>query len=148
MDTLREMGYDYSRREGNPTSTLQAHYQDLMVIQDPDELARTALKIVEPLVGTGMSEKNWIKFQRDLEGAAERGLTGLKKYLTNYILAGSNLGVGRGGRGGMAREATQVDQIASFITEDVNECVILTKEQQYLKQLVESCTSFKVCLKS
>lgn len=148
MPHITEMGVprDHSKKPGNPTSALQAQYQQLMTIQDPDELAQTALEIVQPLVGSGMSEQNFRKFKINLQDAAQRGLVGLQGFLSNYILAGSGLSVGRGGRGG-PREAAEVAQIASMISEDVNDIRKLTPQQEYLKNLVESCTRFKVIVR-
>lgn len=147
---LTEMGHggtrgpqpDYSQQPGNPTSELQAKYQQLMTIQDPHELVDAAVGIVQPLVGRGMSEKNWRIFQRNIQGAARRGLVGLQMFLSNYILKGGGQGVI--GSGGGRFES--VDVIANMITEDVDIFNELTPQQQYLKNLVESCTNFKVVL--
>jgi hypothetical protein len=127
---------DLSQQGGNPTSALQAAYQQLMSIQDPEELAQAALQVVQPLVGSGMSEQNFQKFQQNLQGSARKGLTGVQMFLSNYILKGSGMGVGM--------EAAE--SVASFITEDVNDFRDLTPQQQALKTLVESNTSLRVVL--
>lgn len=92
------MEMDLSRQPGNPTSELQAHAQELWAIQDPQELANAAINIVKPLVGRGMSQKNYQMFLRNMQGAMRRGLTGVQSYITNYILKGS--GMGRDQEGG------------------------------------------------
>ena len=140
-----EEARDLSGQGGNSTSALQTHYEELMSIQNPEELMRRALEIVEPLVGRGISERNWVKFQNMINGAAQRGLTGLQFMLSNYILSGSGMSVDQGGRFG---ESTEVDQIANIITEDAGIFNELAPHQQYLKHLVESCTSFKVYVAS
>jgi len=136
-----EEARDLSGQGGNSTSALQAHYEELMSIQDPEELMQRALEIVEPLVGRGVSERNWAKFQNMINSAAQRGLTGLQFMLSNYILSGSGLSVDQGGRFG---ESTEVSQIADIITEDAGIFNELAPHQQYLKHLIESCTSFRV----
>lgn len=127
---------DLSQQEGNPTSALQAAYQQLMAIQDPQELMDAAIQVVQPLVGHGMSEQNYRKFMQNLEGSARKGLTGIQMFLSNYILKGS----------GMGARLEAAESIASFITEDINEVRALTPQQQYLKTLVESNTNLKVVL--
>jgi len=127
---------DFSGKDGNPTNALQNAYQQLMVLQDPDELMDAAIQIVQPLVGKGMSELNYQKFMQNIQGAARKGVAGLQGFLTNYILAGS----------GMSTGESKVSAIASMLTEDVNNIHILTPYQQSLKTLVESNTNFNVCL--
>ena len=127
---------DLSQQGGNPTSALQAAYEQLMSIQDPEEMMDAAIQVVQPLVGSGMSEQNYQKFVQQLQGSSRKGLVGVMGFLSNYILKGSGLGVGM--------EAAE--SVASFITEDVNETYSLTPQQQYLKTLVESNTSFSVVL--
>lgn len=139
------MPRDLSQQGGNPTSALQAQYQQLMEIPDQNMLIDAAMKIVQPLVGRGMSEPNFMKFKRDLMSSAQRGLTNIQMFLSNYILSGSGLSVGRGERGGGMR-GESIDQIASIITEDANVFNELTPQQQNLKDLVESCTDFRVIL--
>jgi len=136
-----EEARDLSGQAGNSTSALQANYEELMSIQDPEELMYRALEIVEPLVGRGISERNWAKFQNMVNSASRKGLLGLQFMLSNYILSGSGLSVDQGGRFG---ESTEVSQIADIITEDAGIFNELAPHQQYLKHLVESCTSFRV----
>jgi hypothetical protein len=107
-----------------------------MAIQDPQELMDAAVGVVQPLVGRGMSEQNYQKFMQNLQGSARRGLTGIQMFLSNYILKGS----------GMGATLEAAESVASFITEDVNDTHALTPQQQALKTLVESNTSFKVVL--
>lgn len=131
MKPLNEMGRwrqrkDYSQERGNPTSELQANYDLLMSIDDPDELAKTAVDIVRPLIGRGFSENNYKRFMFNLKNASEKGLEGIKGFLTNFILAGSGMGV-------ESREKA----IASMITESTNDLVELTPHQRALKEMVE-----------
>ncbi len=130
------MRRDLSRQSGNSTSALQAAYQQLMAIQDPEELVQAAINVVQPLVGNGISPQNYKKFIMNLQNSARRGLTNIQMYLSNYILSGS----------GMTTDMNSVQAVASFITEDVNDIRQLTPQQQYLKTLVESNTRFKVVL--
>lgn len=123
----RQPQRDLSQQGGNPTSELQKNYEVLMGINDPDELAQAAVQVVRPLVGRGFSEKNYTKFMQNLEQAQQRGVQGLQKFLTNYILKGSGLGV-------ESKEAA----VASMLTEDVDDPIELTPYQQHLKALVES----------
>jgi len=134
---------DYSKRPGNPTSVLQSNYTMLMGITNSEELSQAAIDLVEPLRGSGISEKNWIKFNNDIRKAASRGLESIRYYLTNYILSGSDLSVGRGES---YKESTEINSIASMITENIDGPNVLSSQQQCLKDLVESCTSFKIVL--
>lgn len=127
---------DLSKQAGNPTSELQAHYQRLMSIQDPVELADAAVQVVEPLVGKAMSVDNYNKFLTRLKQAGQRGLVGVQKYVSDFILRGSGLGV--------VEDVTSA--IASVITEDVDDPIELTRHQRQLKALVESNTKFHVVL--
>ena len=125
---------DLSKISGNPTSALQDAYAKLMSIDDPQELYDAAIAIVKPLVGSGVSEANYRKFENTLYKNAERGVDELKYYLSMYILNGSGMGV----------ESNNIKAMASFITEDCDEIVDLTEEQLRLQKLVESNTNFKV----
>lgn len=127
---------DLSKQSSNPTSELQKSYQQLMAIEDPEELMKAAISVVEPLVGSGISETNYRKFINDIRNAARKGTNGIQFFLSNYILKGSGLGV----------DLNSIQSIASYITEDANEICKLTPQQQYLKNLVESCTKFNVSL--
>lgn len=138
---------DFSQQAGNPTSELQAQYQQLMAIQDPQELMDAAIGVVKPLIGRGMSEKNYQRFMRQIQQAASRGLVNLQMFLSNYILKGSGQGA-IPQRGGRFAESADIAEIASVITEDADNFNELTREQQYLKNLVESCTNFKVVVLS
>lgn len=132
LGNARPGGGDLSQRAGNSTSSLQQSYKQLMSIQDPDQLKQAALEVVQPLVGKGISPKNWATFQRNVMGLTD--LTKLQAYITNYILKGSGLGVVGGG----ARFATEdhVLAISSLISEDTAD-VKLTDDQWRWKRLVE-----------
>lgn len=118
---------DLSGKSRNPTAELQKAYSHLMSIQDPEELMRAAVGIVKPLVGTGLSEKNYQKFMTNLQQSAQRGLEGLQFFLSNYILSGS----------GMSVESRE-NAVASLLSEDVNEVRRLTTHERQLKAMVES----------
>jgi len=131
MKSLNEMGRwgqrkDYSQERGNPTSEIQANYQRLMAIEDPEELVKAAIEIVRPLVGRGFSENRYKKFALTLQRTSQEGLDAVQRYLTNFLLAGS----------GMSTESRE-NAIASLITESTNELVELTPRQRVLKEMVE-----------
>jgi len=136
MPRIPRQKKDFSQQKGNSTSALQDSYQMLMGIQDPNELMQAADQVVKPLVGKGISPKNYQKFANNLQKSAQKGLQGLQMYLSNYILAGS----------GLSTSMESVTAIASVLTEDVNTFRDMSKKQQYLKNLVESNTQFKVIL--
>lgn len=118
---------DLSQQTGNPTRAIQDNYERLMSIEDPDELVQAANDLVRPMVGTGISNTNYKKFINNLRSSTERGIDGIKYFLTNYMLRGSGLGV-----------ESKIGAIASILTEDANVFIELTPHQQRLKQLVES----------
>lgn len=132
---------DLSTKGTNSTSELQRHYQQLMSIQDPDELTQAAINIVRPLVGKGVSEQNYRKFTTELQKAAMKGLTNIQMYISNYILSGSGLSVGRG-----LKETIDIHNIGTMINEDINYIKELTPTQKRLKHLIESNTKFTVIL--
>lgn len=135
---------DLSQQQGNPTSALQAAYRDLMAIQDPQELMEKAINTIKPLVGRGMSELNYKKFMQNIQGAAQKGVQEIQKFLSNYVLAGSGLSTGAGRRGSRGMGEDVVSAIASFITEDRNDVVQLNKYQRDLKLMVETYGRFNV----
>jgi len=110
---------DLSQQAGNPTSELQKHYSTLMAIQDPEELYRKILEIVEPTVGHGFSDRNYQKFMTNLDASKASGLLKMQRFITNFILAGSGM-----------RVTEDIEGIASLIDED------LTREQKLLAQVV------------
>ncbi len=134
----RKPPVDLSTKKGNPTSALQDAYSELMSIDDPALLAQRAIEIVKPLINRGVSERNYAKFARQLAGAQIKGIGEVQKFLTNYILAGSGLGVAE----------NKIAAIGSLLTEDADVTRQFTREQHELKNLVESNTGFKVYLLS
>lgn len=118
---------DLSKKPGNPTSELEKHYQELKALaSDSEAAAAKAVEIIQPLVGKGMSERNYSKFMLDLNKAKERNR--VFEFLTNYILKGSGLGV-----------MDDVEAIASFVSEDINNLFVeLTDKQRALKKMAES----------
>lgn len=130
-------GRDLTQQENNPSRWIQDHYQEIVHMQDPQELLRFVLNGVQPMVSHGFG-RNYKKFEITLKRlAAEQDALGMHRYLTNFMLAGTGLGVSEGIQTG----------IASMISEDVNE-VRLTRQQLLLKILVESNTKFRVVLLS
>lgn len=129
---------DLSQQAGNPTHAIQQSYHQLMAIQDPQELQQAALELVKPMVGRGISDQNFRKFVQRLNVAAQRGIQGMQKYLSDFMLAGSGMGVIGGGGRQMARESLDIATIANLITEDADIIADYTPAQLQLKQLVES----------
>ena len=118
---------DLTARTGNPSSWIQEHYQELMAITDPHELAETAIAGMRAMVGRGFSEPNFRKLLIALQQSERKGLVAVQKYLTNFMLAGA----------GMRTEDDARLAIATMITEDV-EPIQLSPQQRDLKKLVES----------
>ena len=117
---------DLTKRAGNPTFEIQKHYDELMSIADVDELVQHAVQIVEPTVGAGFSERNYRKFMMNINRARERGVSEVQRFLTNFLLAGAGM-----------KAMEDIDAIASFVTEDIEEKVELTEKQRALKEMVE-----------
>jgi hypothetical protein len=84
---------DLTEVPGNPANALRQHYQELMQIQEPHELAARALEIVQPLANKGMSAQNFMKFKQTLAQASQQGLQKIQFYLTNYMMKAAGLGV-------------------------------------------------------
>lgn len=120
------MPRDLSGTPGNPTHALQQNYERLMAIDDPAQLRDALVKIVGQLRGSGMSERNYRMFMLNLQKIGD-DIDNLKRYVTNYILRGSGLGV----------IEDKVVAMATFIGEDCS-YIELNPQQQYLKQLVEA----------
>ena len=119
---------DLSTKKSNPTSAITQAYNQIMDAPDDADMEMTAINVVKPLVGHGMSEQNYQKFVQQLRQARERGgKEGIQFFLTNYILASSGM-----------RVESREDAVASMLTEDINEIRRFTPEQLYLKELVES----------
>lgn len=127
------MPRDLSEVPGNPSYALRQNYEQLMAIPDPEDLKATAIKIVQPFIGRGLSEKNYRKFLQSL--GQKRNLTQMQKYVSDYILAGAGLKV----------VENEEDAIASLLTEDIDSSIELTPDQEKLKQLIENY-GFKVAL--
>lgn len=119
---------DLSQQAGNPTHGIQQHYHELMAITDPDELRQAAIDVVTPYVGKSMSQANFRKFMMNLDRSAQRGVTDIQRFISNFLLSGSGLGVSE----------SAVAAIAGLITEDIDDAVQLTEHQQQLKLMVES----------
>jgi hypothetical protein len=83
--------HDLSKKEGNPTHGLQQYYDELMLIENADALKTRALEIVESYKGHGISKKNYMKFKNEI--AKCETLDHARFYVSNYICAGSGLGV-------------------------------------------------------
>ena len=117
---------DLSQQAGNPTFEIQKNYDELMSIVDVDELVRRAVEIIEPTMGAGFSEKNYRKFMMNINNARELGVPEVQKFLTNFLLSGSGM-----------KAMEDIDAIASFVKEDIEEKVELTNEQRVIKEMVE-----------
>ena len=124
----RKSQRDLSSDISNPTGALQKAYSHLMSIKDPQELYDAALEVVRPLVGHGVSEKNFKQFEQTLYKTASKGINAVQQYITMYVLKGSGLGV---------LESTQ-ESLASMLSEDVDDTFKLTPHQMELKNMVES----------
>jgi hypothetical protein len=123
----RGLRRDLSKQPGNPTHVIEKNYSRLMSIQDPGELVEMIMGLVKPLIGSGISSDNFRKFNVNLQQAGQRGLDGIRFFLTNFMMAGS----------GMRVEDNAIVAIASVISEDVNVRTDLTPRQRQLKEMVE-----------
>lgn len=142
---VAEMGArDLSQQTGNLTHALTTNYQRIMAAMSPQEMVEVALEVVRPTVGHGTSTDNFKKLEIALRQAERKGLVAVQHTITNFMLAGQGLSVGRGQH--PTRESAEIDQIASMITEDIWTNKKWTDRQLALKELVESCTNFKVML--
>lgn len=131
---IHEADRDLSGQDGNPTSALQAHFEQIMSLEDPEEMVEMAISIVKPLVGKGMSEKNYNTFLKNLHKSAQRGIVSIQHCISNFILKGSGLGV----------IENRISAIANIITEDSDIFANLNETQQYLKELIENHTNLSV----
>ena len=113
---------DLSAKSGNATSELQAAYHELMAIPELETLKKEAIRVVQGLVGKGISLPNFKKFQMTVLNS--QTLQKLQFYITNYILAGSDLAVAE----------NAFESAGSLLTEDVSE--YLTLEQEKLANMV------------
>jgi hypothetical protein len=106
---------DYSKTPGNPTHVLAKNMQLIMDWArsgiSETEFKDRVLDLMEPLVGSGMSIDKFKKFQMQLEDSAypyhktrtgqdgtfkgheSSGINGMLRFLINFQLAGSGLGV-------------------------------------------------------
>lgn len=82
-------------KTNNPTKALEAGYAGLMDETCPRRLADSALTLVRQ--AGGVSPKNLRRFEVTVTGLAG-DIAGLKRYITNFILAGSGLVVVKPGR--------------------------------------------------
>jgi hypothetical protein len=135
---IYEADRDLSSQDGNPTSALQAYFEQIMSLEDPEEMVEMAISIVKPLVGKGMSEKNYNTFLKNLQKSAQRGIVDIQYYISNFILKGSGLGV----------VENKISAMAYMITEDSSIFVDLNETQQYLKELIENHTNFSIVILS
>jgi hypothetical protein len=84
---------DLSATPGNPTHAIQQRYQELMAINDEDEFYTTARELVGSMAGQGISPTNARKFFMNLDQSKKRsGLTGMKFFVTNFMLKGAGMG--------------------------------------------------------
>lgn len=79
----------------NPTRTIEEHYDLLMSETCPDKLTKDVVELVEKY--GGVSERNLARFKVTLRGLAG-DLKRIREYITNFMLAGSGLGVVGGHR--------------------------------------------------
>lgn len=82
---------DLSKKSGNPTNGLQANYTELMGITDVEELKNKSIAIMESYRGSGVSERNCDRFVTELRKCET--IQKAQKYVSNYILKGSGMGV-------------------------------------------------------
>jgi len=143
----RRPDVELTTQQGNPANAIKSVYPQLMAIDDTNELVQFALQTVEPLVGHGMSPANYAKFVKNLEASSKKGVTDVKFFLTNFLLAADNQSVIN--PGGPRVFKNSIEAIAACIAEDLsdpylNQVEVLTPRQQELKFLIESHTDFIV----
>lgn len=133
-------GQDLSKQEGNPTSALQLAYSELMAIPTAEELAVRIMEIVKE--SGGVSDKNVQKLIGTIgniievnEGNETKQLMELQKYITNFILAGSGLGV--------TRIESKEDEI-NYMGNSIDSDSILGEDICNLISLIENSSKFKV----
>ena len=80
----------------NLTKHIEQNYQKLVITNDLEELRSWALAAAQLYVNKGLSAANYRKFVLSINNLQRiRGTDDLVRYLTNYMLAGSGLGVVR-----------------------------------------------------
>lgn len=79
--------------QGNPAYSLKDAYAELMKIEDVDVLVLEAMKIARSHLGHGMSARKHQQFLHELLHARTHGLTAVRFYLTNFMLAADGLSV-------------------------------------------------------
>lgn len=126
---------DLSQIDGNPTNEIHKHYADLNKITDEKEYYDAVMAVVKPMVGKGMSERNFKTFVKNLNGASRRGLISMQSYVTNFMLAGI----------GLRAEENEIKAIGNLIKEDIRP-IEFTPRQMKFKKLVESNSNFFVTL--
>jgi len=132
IDELNE-GRDLSQQPNNPTRWIQDHYQELMSVKDAQELLQVINDNLQNMGNFGrINAKRFLVTLQRL--ALNQDIQQMHRYLTNFMLKGSNMGIG---------EDVQVC-IASTISEDIHNK--MSQHQFELKRLVESTTSFLVIL--
>ncbi len=135
----RRPDVELTTQQGNPAFAIKSVYPQLMAIDDTNELVQFALQTVQPLVGHGMSQASYAQFKKSLEASSKKGVTDVKFYLTNFLLAADDQKVI-----GSRVFKNSIEAVAACISEDVDEVQVLTPYQRDLKYLIESNTDFIV----
>ena len=128
---------DLSQRAGNPTSYIHDNYQALMALseQDPEAAAVQVIQAAEGMVGTGLSIINFRKLKMRFLKAAQQGVFGIQKSLSDYLLGGisKDLTVGSVSR------FEEIEALGTLICEDIDRPPIeWTRDLLFIKEVVES----------
>jgi hypothetical protein len=130
-------GLDLTQRGGNISAWIEQNYARLMDQNtDPQEIIDLCTTAAKHFRGRSLGEGGFVKFVRTLQQVAEKGLTEIQKYLTNYMLAGAGMRADAGVREPQRDYAESIEGIANMISEEIEP--VFTLKQKRLKMLVES----------
>lgn len=86
---------DLTKVEGNVTWALHEAYSALMAIEDPTTLMKEAKAIADEFRNHSLSEKNYERFVTTLFDVMPKGIDAMRRYITNFVLAGAGMGTSK-----------------------------------------------------
>ena len=128
---------DLSQQTGNPTSFIHNNYQDLMALaeRDPEAAAIQVIQAAESMVGTGLSMMNFKKLKMRAMKAAQRGAFGIQKFLSDYLLAGTDPSL----KVSSVSRFEAIEALGTLICEDIDRPPIeWTRDLLFIKEVAES----------
>ena len=127
---------DLSQQAGNPTSYIHDNYQDLMALseRDPEAAAVQVIQAAESMVGAGLSVMNFKKLKMRAMKAAQRGAFGIQKFLSDYLLAGTDPSL----KVSSVSRFEELEVLGTLICEDIDRPPIeWTRELIAIKAIME-----------